>query len=301
MGTTYSIIAVNNSRNYIDNYYLKNKIDSLLLEVNNLFSTYIDSSELSKINNSKDSIIISDNFIELYLKALNIYNISNGSFDFTILNLIEKWGFGSNFKLSNIPSDSTINDLLLLSSIDGIKIYNNYLIKDSQDIKIDFSAIAKGWAVDQIAILLENMYIFDFMVEVGGEISVSGHSPSGSLWSIGITDPRLDNDQIFINLSLTDISIATSGTYNNTFIKNGVSYSHIIDPNTGYPIKHELVSATVLADDCAIADAIATAVMVKGFKRGLDWINSLPDVECLLIKKDLAGEYIYGQSLGFKF
>ena len=272
-----------------------------MAEINNLFSTYIDSSELSLINISQDSIIISNDFLDLYLKALNIYELSDGSFDFSVLSLIEEWGFGNGFNVSNIPSDSTIENLLINSDVDKLKINNNYLVKESENVKIDFSAIAKGWAVDQIALFLKSNHISDFMIEVGGEITVSGYNQYGSLWSIGISDPDNNSYEILATLPLTDISIATSGTYNNSFTIDGLTYSHIINPITGYPIIHDLVSATILADECVMADAIATAVMVKGFKAGLEWINTLPDTECFLIKKEASGEYIYAKSAGFNF
>ena len=146
------------------------------------------------------------------------------------------------------------------------------------------------------------MGINNYLIEIGGEILVSGGNIKGSQnWEIGIRTPDNLNDSIYSIIKLSDQAIATSGTYQNYFTLNGIEYSHLINPETGYPIKHEIVSATVIAPKCTDADAIATAVMVKGFDLGLDWINSLQSVEALLIIKNKNGNYSVGKSEGFNF
>ena len=301
MGTSYTILFNTKDGKIFDKSLVKTAVDSLLIEINNKFSTYIDDSEISVFNNSQDSLVVSNEFIELFTKSLNMHNISKGSFDFTILDIVELWGFGKENKRFQIPKDSTIKVLLNTSCVDNLMLKNNTLYKFDKNLKIDFSAIAKGWAVDRIATMLENLNIMDYMVEIGGEISLSGTNSSDKLWTIGIAYPQNKSDGLMTKINLSNISIATSGTYNNSFWYKGNRYSHLIDPQNGYPIKHDIISATILTHQCANADAIATAVMVKGFDAGLEWINSMPDVECMLIKKDEGGEYIYGKSAGFTY
>ena len=262
MGTTYQITIIINSNNEVDAIQLQKKVDSLLTQVNNIFSTYIENSELTQFNDNLSTIPIkiSPEFSELYEKAVSISLSSDGSFDFTVLPLVKLWGFGQDFNISQIPSDEKIQEKLNYSGIDKLEFENASLRKENKHTQIDFSAIAKGWGVDQVALFL--------------------------------------NDTA---MHITDAAVATSGSYNNYFTLKNIDYSHILDPKTGYPIQHDLVSATIVAQDCATADAIATAVMVKGFDRGLRWINNLSNVECLLVKKTDTGEYLTGRSSGFNY
>ncbi len=301
MGTSYTVLFNTKNGKIFDKALVKTTVDSLLIEINNKFSTYIDDSEISVFNNSPDSLIVSNEFVELFIKSLNMHNISKGSFDFTILDIVELWGFGKENKRFQIPKDSTIKVLLNTAGVDNLMLKNNILYKFDKNLKIDFSAIAKGWAVDRIAAMLQDLSIMDYMVEIGGEISLSGTNSSDKFWTIGIAYPQNKSDGLMTKINLTNISIATSGTYNNSFIYNNEMFSHIIDPLNGYPVIHDIISATIFAKDCAEADAIATAVMVKGFSAGLEWINTLSGVECLLVKKDLQGSYIYGASEGYSY
>ena len=303
MGTTYQITIINHSNNELDAIHLQEKIDSLFMHVNNLFSTYTNNSELAQFNN-KMSIVpvkISTEFSELYEKAVSISLSSNGSFDFTVLPLVELWGFGPEFNNSKIPSKKKITDIMHYTGINKLKYADGYLSKLNKNVQIDFSAIAKGWGVDQVALFLNDQGFNDYMVEIGGEIRVSGLNNFNLGWSLGISSPEDSETGLYTTITVSDLSVATSGNYNNYFTLENTNYSHIINPKKGYPISHDLVSATIVAEDCATADAIATAVMVKGFQLGLEWINSLPDIECLLIKVDNSGNYITGKSSGFNY
>ena len=303
MGTTYNIsIAINRNSN-VDTIQLQNKVDSLFTKVNNIFSTYIENSELTQFNNKFTTIPIkiSPEFSELYKKAANISLISDGSFDFTVLPLIKLWGFGPNFNNLKIPSKQKISDIMHYTGINKLEYADSYLSKLNENVQIDFSAIAKGWGVDQTALFLNSLGFNNYMIEIGGEIRVAGFNSSNSEWNIGISNPEYFGAEFHSTISISDLAVATSGSYNNYFTIDSTNYSHIIDPKIGFPIKHDLVSATVVANDCATADAMATAVMVKGFNPGLEWINSLPDIECLLIKKDDSGHYMAGKSNGFNY
>jgi len=303
MGTTYQITIINNSIKKVDVIQLQKKVDSLLIEINNIFSTYIESSELTQFNNQLSTmpINVSSEFAELYEKAVNISISSNGSFDFTVLPLVNLWGFGPEFTISKIPSNEEIVQILNYSGIDKLEFGNNSLSKKNQHTQIDFSAIAKGWGVDQTALLLNDLGFENYMVEIGGEVIVSGLNNFNSKWTLGLSTPENSASELYATMNITNEAVATSGSYNNYFTLENIDYSHIIDPKTGYPIKHDLVSATIVALDCATADAIATGVMVKGFNEGLKWINSLPEIECLLVKITASGEYITGKSRGFSY
>ncbi|MBC8257055.1 MAG: FAD:protein FMN transferase [Candidatus Marinimicrobia bacterium] len=303
MGTTYQITLINHSNKKVDTIQLQGKLDSLLIEVSNIFSTYIKTSELSRFNDNLSTmpINISSEFSEVYLKAENISISSDGSFDFTVLPLIKLWGFGSDFTISKIPSDEKIKEVLYFSGIDKLEYEDNNLRKINKQTQIDFSAIAKGWGVDQVALLLDTLGFENYMVEIGGEIMVSGFNQYYEKWTIGIPVPENLNSKLYTQIEITNLAVATSGSYNNYFTLEDIDYSHILDPITGYPIKHDLVSATIVALDCATADAIATGVMVKGFDEGLKWVNTLPNVECLLVKITDTGKYIKGKSSGFSY
>ena len=307
MGTTYQIIIIINSNNKVDaiqlQKQLQEKVDSLLIQINNIFSTYIENSELTQFNDNLSTIPykISPEFLELYEKAVSISLSSDGSFDFTVLPLVKLWGFGQDFNISQIPSHKIIQEKLNYSGIDKLEFENDSLRKENQHTQIDFSAIAKGWGVDQAALLLDDLGFENYMVEIGGEIMVSGLNNFNSKWTIGVLDPEYIASELYAEIHITDAAVATSGSYNNYFTLENIDYSHILDPKTGYPIQHDLVSATIVAQDCATADAIATAVMVKGFDEGLSWINNLPNVECLLVKKTDTGEYFTGKSSGFNY
>ena len=303
MGTTYQITIIINSNNKVDAIQLQKKVDSLLSQVNNIFSTYIKNSELTKFNDNLSTIPIkiSLEFSELYEKAVSISLSSDGSFDFTVLPLVKLWGFGQDFNISQIPSDEKIQEKLNYSGIDKLEFENASLRKENKHTQIDFSAIAKGWGVDQTALLLDDLGFENYMVEIGGEILVSGVNNLNSKWTIGVSEPEYIASELYTAIHITDAAVATSGSYNNYFTLENIDYSHILDPKTGYPIQHDLVSATIVAQDCATADAIATAVMVKGFDEGLSWINNLPNVECLLVKKSDTSEYLAGKSSGFNY
>ena len=303
MGTTYQITIIINSNNKINTIRLKEKIDSLLNDVNNIFSTYIENSELTQFNENLSTIPIkiSPEFSELYEKAVSISLSSDGSFDFTVLPLVKLWGFGPDFNISQTPSHKKIQEKLNYSGIDKLGFENDSLSKENHHTQIDFSAIAKGWGVDQAALLLDDLGFENYMVEIGGEIMVSGLNNFNSKWTIGVSEPEYIASELYTAIHITDAAVATSGSYNNYFTLENIDYSHILDPKTGYPIQHDLVSATIVAQDCATADAIATAVMVKGFDEGLRWINNLSNVECLLVKKTDTGEYLTGKSSGFNY
>jgi len=293
MGTTYEITLRNyNGKSDI----LKNKIDSLFSDINNVFSTYILNSEISLINDSSTDVIsISDELNYVLEKSLFYCELSSGSYDITIAPLVEEWGFGKS-KTQLIPSEESILNLLNNIGYDKIDVKNNKLYRKNKSISIDLNSIAKGYAVDEVFSLIKKEGYNDFLIEIGGEISSSIHESDG--WIVGIQNPTQNG--IVKKINLTNQSMATSGTYNNYFEKNGKFFSHIINPQTGYPYDYSIVSATIITNKCIDADAYATMAMTMKVDKFLNIVNSKKNVECYLIVLNEYGDFIYYESNNFK-
>ena len=279
MGTTYTV-KINEPRSKFDPLQIKKSIDTLLDDLNAKMSTYLPDSELSRINrsHSTDWIDISDDLYEVIKQAINIHNLSAGAFDITIGPLVNFWGFGPDKKPDSIPDDQQIQ--ILLNAMGTNKIHLNDLPKaikkDNTDIYIDLSGVAKGYAVDRVASLLQHQFaINNFMVEIGGEIRATGINQDRQPWRIGIEKPVSHQRSVERIINLDNTGMATSGDYRNYFEDNGMYYSHIIDPRTGKPVTHHLVSVTVLHSESMIADAWATALQVLGPEKGIALANKI--------------------------
>lgn len=293
MGTTYHITLAENVTRQIETS-LKQEIDGRLLEVNESFSTYINSSEVSQFNNYKgtDWQEKSDEFMTVLAAAQNISVMSDGAYDLTVGPLVNLWGFGPDFKKEDVPDDQMVKEAL--SKVGYKKLMfnpgNNEIKKLQKDLYIDFSSIAKGFGVDAIAELLMAKGYKNYMVEIGGEMRVSGLNPQQVKWRIAIEKPDTETRSIHRVIKVSDVAIATSGDYRNYFEQDGVKFSHTINPKTGYPVQQELASVTVLAKNSMTADAWATAFMVLGYKKGYD----------LAIDKNLAVLFLLKEGEGFK-
>ena len=267
----------------------KNEIDSLLVNFNNIFSTYIPSSEISTINNSSGKIYISDHFHFLLEQSKRVYDLTDGYFDPTIGPLVNLWGFGPD-KLINKPKKSEVNNLLNLVGLNKIDIGDNFLIKN-KGTYIDFSSIAKGYAVDILHNYLIDKKILNFFIEIGGEVRANGKNIKNVDWIVGIESPfKLNSNTPIATASLEGLSIATSGNYRN-FYKIGDSLIfHTIDPRTGYPSETNMLSASVFSKSCFLADAFATSFMVMGFEKSKKLSSSIDDIDVLLIYYDIDGK-----------
>ena len=301
MGTKYNIKIIDDHGIIKNTLNLQNQIDSLLNQINWKYSTYIDSSEISLFNSniSKKPIVVSSDLYSLVSKSKEIFKLSNGSFDITVKPFLDIWGFQTNYTSPLIPDYFVIDSIKQYVGSNKLILKKSTIQKQNTLIQIDLNSIAKGWAVDKISEYFKLQKLYNYMIEIGGEIYISGHNHDENKWRIGIRKPDLDTELYSINI--TDKGIATSGTYQNYFYIDGIEYSHIINPKTGYPIKNELISAVIIADNCTVADAIATAVMVKGFDNGLHWINTLQDVECFITAKLPNGKLKYAKSNGFNY
>ncbi len=269
MGTTYSIKAYGKD---LDEKLVKKEIDEFLINYNKIFSTYIEDSELSIINKAdiNKSLKVSSELFELLKKAQSIYIKTNGMYDVTVGPLVNRWGFGPVTK-SGRPSSKEVRELLNKSGMESLLIENDKILK-KKNIYIDLSSIAKGDGVDKVSKILENKFkIKDYFVEIGGEVRVSGKKDDRGPWRVGIEKPEyLQGSGLQKIITLSSESIATSGSYRN-FIKYGESiFSHIVDPITGMPVTHKTISVSVIAKDCAIADAWATAFMSIGAEKSLE-------------------------------
>ena len=269
-GTTWSVRL--SSEREINKERLKESITSRLQAINDIMSTWQPDSELSLFNShlSGDWYPASQDLGLVIRKAKEIHEASFGAFDPTLGPLIKLWGFSSNHKIKKIPDPVAIEVAKSRIGMESIEVSDdNKRIRKSKSIIVDLSAIAKGYAVDQIADLLLNSNHENFLVEIGGEIRIKG-SKNSKPWTIGIETPDANSRAIHTKIKVGDIGIATSGDYRNFFEEDGQRYSHIIDPRTGYPVRNKLASVTVLAADSMIADAYATAFMVLGDEQALD-------------------------------
>lgn len=295
-GTTYSIIYESpNGEN------LQEGIEAEMNRLNKSLSTFDDSSIISKINQNIDTEL-DDYFLTVYNKAVEVSDASDGAFDITVAPMVNVWGFGFENKENVTPE--LIDSLKHLVGYKKIKIENGKLIKEHPNTMLDCSAIAKGFACDIVANYLNKQGCKNYMVEIGGEVVAYGKNDKGKYWNIGISRPddgnMLNTQELKAIIELKEKAVATSGNYRNFYIENGKKYAHTIDPKTGYPVQHSLLSTTVLADDCMTADAFATAFMVLGLEKSIELANSRNDIEVYFIYADEAGNYKSYISDGFK-
>lgn len=300
MGTTYTIKATFPHR------VLKSTIDNKIAHQLELFSlnlsTYDKNSTISKFNKSESGLEINEQFNDVFLKSKLIYKQTFGTWDPTITPLLSLWGFLSPNRSSTIPTRVKI---LLAKNEMGfnlIRYDNGFLRKLSPHLTLDFSSIAKGYGVDIIGEWLNDNSASDFLIEIGGEMLAKGNSPSGQPWKVGINIPDSASSitDLFTVVSLKNKALATSGDYRQYFEVEGKRYSHILDPRSGFPISHNLVSVSVIAPDCMSADAYATALMVIGFKAGIELVESISDIDALFITKTKKGQLKSFRSSNFK-
>lgn len=262
-GTYYAITYF-----YTSDESFKDEIDSLLTDFDLSVSTYEPSSVISKVNNNDTSVRLDEIFIDIFNKAVEVGDKTNGAFDMTIGPLVNAWGFGFS---ERIAMDSVIVDSLLqLVDYKAVTIAGNKIHKEVPGMQIDFNAIAQGYSVDYIASFLESKGIKTYLIDIGGEVYAKGLKPGGEPWKVGIEKPARDKNsprELNAIIGLTNAALATSGSYRKYYLVDGIKYSHTINPATGYPVTHSLLSVTVKAADCCSADAYATAFMVMGLEK----------------------------------
>lgn len=295
MGTYYHIVYLcDEEKNY------KQEIDSVLADFSQSLSTYIPTSLISKIN-SGDSLITVDNYLgTVFIHSKEVFNETGGAFDPTVAPIVNAWGFG--FKNMENVDSVLIDSLMQYVGLDKVSLTNGVIKRENNHIQLDFNAIAKGYGVDVVADYLMAKGITNLKVEIGGELVVKGHNAEGGGWRIGIEKPAEEDTAQGMQsiITFTDKGMATSGNYRKFYYKNGVKYSHTINPKTGYPVHHNLLSATVVANNCMIADAYATACMVMGLEKAKQLIENDPELEAYFIYTDSTGKYLEYITEGLK-
>ena len=269
---------------------IHNELKEVMADVDNSLSPFNKESVITAINNG-NNVEADSMFTEVFDMAKNVAEETQGAFDITVAPLVNAWGFG--FKNKIDVSKEKIDSIRKYVGFEKVRMENGKVIKEDKNIMLDCSAIAKGYGVDAVGRYLEKKKIRNHMVEIGGEIRVKGCNPEGRLWKVGISKPIDDslnvNGEIQEVLMVSDIAIATSGNYRNFYIKDNKKYAHTIDPRTGYPVQHSILSSTVVAPTCALADAYATSFMVVG----------LDEAKKILARhKELQAYFIYTDSKG---
>ena len=282
-GTFYHITYQNDTS-------LNNDILAELAKVDSALSMFNDKSIISRINRGED-VKTNEMFDTVFNLAENIADNTNGAFDITVAPLVNAWGFG--FKTGNPPTKAAIDSLRSIVGYKKVALRNNRITKTDPRVMLDCSAIAKGYGCDVVAHLLQRHGIENYMVEIGGEVVTNGISEKRLPWKIGVTKPTDDSlavdKELQTVLNVKNMAMATSGNYRNFYYKNGKKYAHTIDPKTGYPVQHNILSATVLAKHCAEADAYATSFMVMGLDGAKKTLENHPELMAYLIYADHKG------------
>ena len=283
-GTSYNVT-------YESNEELHDEIKAVLDSIDNSLSPFNEKSIIAAVNENRE-VKLDDMFTEVFQLARQVNEDTDGAFDITVAPLVNAWGFG--FKNGFMPTDSQVDSLLDIVGMQKVTLEGGKIRKADPRMMLDCSAIAKGYAVDRIAKMLSAHGVKNMMVEIGGEIVAHGKNGNGKAWRIGVTKPYDDtlsvNTELQTVLSLTDVAMATSGNYRNFYYKEGKKYAHTIDPKSGRPVQQSILSATVVAPSCAIADAYATSFMVMGLKRAKEILSRHPEMKAYLIYAGENGE-----------
>jgi FAD:protein FMN transferase len=288
-GTTYSIIYENKKN--ITPLELRSKVEDILHDFDMSLSLYNDSSVIARINRNED-VVVDKYFSEAFRQSVLISQMTGGAFDITVGPLVKAWGFGPDAHKNF--SESKRDSLLKLVGMEKVSLVNGHLIKTNPAVTLDVNAIAQGYSVDVVCRYFDELGIKNYLVEIGGEVRAKG-TKAGAMWRIGIDKPEDNNmtpgQTLQAIIKISDKSISTSGNYRKFYIENGIKYSHTIDPKTGNPARNRLLSASIIADECAMADGIATACMVMGKEKAIEFINKNPQLSAYFVFSDDNGNF----------
>jgi len=289
MGTTYHVKIVATEQQ-IKNKKVHEDIDVLLKQVNQEMSTYIPDSELSRFNKSTSTkpVEISEGLRRVIAESIRLGKLSGGKLDVTVGPLVNLWGFGPDLRPDKIPSPEVEAAARKRIGLEKLSLNGNMLRKATPDLYVDLSTTAKGYGVDKVAELIEAKGFTNYLVEIGGEMRLKGFKHTGELWAVAVEKPISEERSVQQIIIPKDNAIATSGDYRNYFEIDGQRFSHIIDPQTGKPINHKLVSVTVIAPSSMTADGLSTTLMVMGEAKGLTFANE-HDIAALFISKSEHG------------
>lgn len=270
---------------------IKQDIEAELQKVDNSLSPFNKTSIISKVNRNENPKV-DEMFTEVFNLAAKVSSETGGAFDITVAPLVNMWGFGT--KQFHRPDKESVDSLMRFVGFHKVSLRDGHVVKSDPRIQLDCSAIAKGYGCDVVARYLRSKGIKNFMIEIGGEVVTSGQNEKQLPWKIGVTKPTddslQDNQELQTILNVTDKAMATSGNYRNFYIDGGRKLAHTIDPHTGYPVQHSLLSSTVIASDCATADAYATSFMVLGVEKAKEVLNRHPELMAYFIYSDNNGK-----------
>ena len=295
-GTSYSIKYMSTDGN---DYHLQ--IDSIFSIIDNSLSTYLPHSLISQLNAGDTSLTLDSHFVRVFKASQQVSELSSGLFDCTVAPLVQSWGFGT----SNPQELDSLALVKLLKKVgyQDLSLKGDSLLSNPHLKTLDFNAIAQGYTVDVIAEFFDSLYLTDYLIEVGGELRAKGLNSRNKKWRVGIDKPSNEidkNDRFQLILNLNNKSLATSGNYRNFYKKDGQIYAHTINPKTAYPVQHSLLSATVIADNCMMADAYATTFMVMGVKQTQEFLETHEGLEVFLIYADADNRWRNWSTEGFK-
>ncbi len=297
MGTTYNIkyIEVDGAPASAD---IQVEVNKLLELVNDQMSTYRKDSELSRFNQYKGSeaFKVSTETATVVREAVRLNKLTLGALDVTVGPLVNLWGFGPEARPEVVPTDEELEARKAMIGIAHLSVTSNTLKKTLPDLYVDLSTIAKGWGVDVVANYVESLGIHNYMVEIGGEIRLKGVNQKETPWRIAIEKPSTTEREIQEIIEPGNMAVATSGDYRNYFEKDGIRYSHIINPQTGKPIAHKVVSVTVLHPSSMTADGLSTGIMVLGKEAGLKVANDNDIAAMIIVKTDKGFEETYSDA-----
>lgn len=287
-GTTYNMVYENKGELIPDS--VEKNVVKILRKFDMSLSLYKDSSILSKINRN-ETVKPDSFFIEVFNMSRELSEMTGGAFDVTVGPLVKAWGFGPD-EHKNF-TDAKRDSLLALVGMEKVSLTDGKIVKSDPRVSLDFNAIAQGYSVDVICRYFDHLGIKNYLIEIGGEVRVKG-AKAGNPWKIGIDKPEdynmIPGNNLQAIISIEDKAVATSGNYRAFYMENGIKYSHTIDPRTGYPARNQLLSATVVADNCALADGVATACMVMGKDSSITFINE-HGLDGYLIYSDDTGSF----------
>jgi len=303
MGTTYHIKVV--AGYFQRTAHLGQAVEARLAQVNQSMSTYLKDSEISRFNAHRQTdtpFAASADFYVVMEQGRRLHELSQGAWDGTVDPLVNLWGFGRSGWSGKIPDQDQIDQARAKVGFGHFTFGTDRRIgKDRPDVSVDLGSIAKGFGVDAIAGVLRRAGFSRFIVEIGGEVYAAGLRRDGTAWRVGINRPEKGAalDSVYQTLALSDQALATSGDYRQFFEHNGRRYSHIIDPATGRPVDNRVVGVSIVADTCALADGLATAVVVMGVERGMELIRRLEGVDGLIVEESAQGSLVNHFSPGF--
>ena len=299
LGTTYSILYIAPKKIQ----KIEKDLDSIFDVINKSMSTYISTSDISKINAGDTSIVVDDMFLDVFTLSKKIHKISNGNFDPTVGNLVNAWGFGPKLGIKEM-TPKIVDSLMNYVGFDKVNLNKNRTIqKVDPNVYLDFNAIAKGYCLDRIAVYLDSKKCDNYLIELGGELVAKGTKiTTNTEWTVGIDDPKQTTDRVLITtLKLRDKAMATSGNYRKFRVDSltGKKYVHTVDPFTGYTKPSVILSTSVIAKNCASADGYATAFMAMSLEQTKAVLKTQP-LDAYIIYSDTLGNLQTYVTHGFK-